>query len=210
MKDEKQTKEKLLAAAKEEFLDKGYMKASLREICQKAGVTTGALYFFFHDKEDLFAALVEKPLQQLITTITSHYSEELTYIDKLVNLPPKMTEDMEVNLMVLNMIYDQYDYFVLLVLRSQGSKFQTCIEDLVDMSAKHYRLVADFTSEALGVPKLADFDIHWFTHVQIDSYVYYLTHKRSREDAIRHSQVLMKFLYAGWFSMFEKPSTDEV
>ena len=58
MKNEKETRTKLLASAKKEFLTKGYMQASLRSICQNAGVTTGALYFFFQDKEDLFVALV--------------------------------------------------------------------------------------------------------------------------------------------------------
>lgn len=55
-------KERLLASAKEEFLAHGFKNASLRKICAKAGVTTGALYFFFRNKEELFAAIVEKPL----------------------------------------------------------------------------------------------------------------------------------------------------
>ena len=43
MSDEKATREKLMEYARQEFLEKGYMKASLRSICKKAGVTTGAL-----------------------------------------------------------------------------------------------------------------------------------------------------------------------
>ncbi len=53
MDDSKETKERLLESALAEFSEKGYMKASLRKICAGAGVTTGALYFFFNDKEDL-------------------------------------------------------------------------------------------------------------------------------------------------------------
>ena len=34
---------KILDCAKAEFLEKGYMNASLRQICANAGVTTGAL-----------------------------------------------------------------------------------------------------------------------------------------------------------------------
>lgn len=51
MKEEKETKERLLISAKKEFVEKGYLQASLRNICKNAGVTTGALYFFFQDKE---------------------------------------------------------------------------------------------------------------------------------------------------------------
>ena len=48
-----ETKIHLIQCAKKEFMEKGFAGASLRGICQKAGVTTGALYFFFQDKDDL-------------------------------------------------------------------------------------------------------------------------------------------------------------
>ena len=56
------TKERLLQSGKEEFLQHGFQNASLRRICANAGVTTGALYFFFRNKEDLFGSIVGKPL----------------------------------------------------------------------------------------------------------------------------------------------------
>ena len=53
MKEYRQeSRTKLLNCAKEEFLAMGFEKASLRRICQKAGVTTGAVYFFFRNKEE--------------------------------------------------------------------------------------------------------------------------------------------------------------
>ena len=35
---------RIIESAKEEFLQKGFLDASLQEICKNAGVTTGALY----------------------------------------------------------------------------------------------------------------------------------------------------------------------
>jgi len=63
MNEEAKTREKLLEAAKADFLENGYRNASLRRICKNAGVTTGALYFFFENKEALLNALIEQPLQ---------------------------------------------------------------------------------------------------------------------------------------------------
>ena len=60
-----ETRKELLKCAKEEFMDKGFMGASLRNICQKAGVTTGALYFFFKDKDDLFCNVVGHMMDRL-------------------------------------------------------------------------------------------------------------------------------------------------
>ena len=71
MGDELETREKLLESAMAEFSENGYMKASLRKICADAGVTTGALYFFFKNKNDLFKAIVDEPLKELcISTMT--------------------------------------------------------------------------------------------------------------------------------------------
>ena len=71
-----ETKERLLACAKKEFVEKGYAKASLRAICREAGVTTGALYFFFQDKDDLFCSLVSHVLIRVRELIAAHRETE--------------------------------------------------------------------------------------------------------------------------------------
>ncbi|MDK4688632.1 TetR family transcriptional regulator [Kingella negevensis] len=55
-----QTRQHLLNAALEVFYRVGVTRASLNEIAQEAGVTRGALYWHFKNKEDLFAALFEQ------------------------------------------------------------------------------------------------------------------------------------------------------
>ena len=76
MKNDKETRERLLISAKQEFLENGYMRASLRNICKNAGVTTGALYFFLQDKEDLIASLEQEPLDKVYKSMNQHYQEE--------------------------------------------------------------------------------------------------------------------------------------
>ena len=78
MENEKENKKRLLECALKEFSEKGYMKASLRNICKEDGVTTGAMYFFFKDKDDLFASLVTGPLSKLEELIKLHFEEEYT------------------------------------------------------------------------------------------------------------------------------------
>ncbi len=48
----------ILSAAMQEFLEKGFKSASLRNIVKTASVTTGAFYGYYDSKEDLFEALV--------------------------------------------------------------------------------------------------------------------------------------------------------
>lgn len=57
--EEADTKRRLVAAATDEFFACGYSGASLRQICSRAGVTTGALYFFFENKQDLLRSVID-------------------------------------------------------------------------------------------------------------------------------------------------------
>ena len=59
MDEETSTLEQIQQAAVQEFLDKGFLGASLRQIVKNAGVTTGAFYGYFSSKEALFASIVE-------------------------------------------------------------------------------------------------------------------------------------------------------
>jgi len=55
----KRTRDKLLAAAEAEMLDKGYPGTTVDEICDRAGVSKGSFYHFFPTKEDLGLAVLE-------------------------------------------------------------------------------------------------------------------------------------------------------
>lgn len=56
-RNENNTLDDILSAAKAEFSEKGFQSASLRRIVKNAGVTTGAFYGYFKSKEELFDAL---------------------------------------------------------------------------------------------------------------------------------------------------------
>jgi AcrR family transcriptional regulator len=57
-----QTRERLLAAAREVFARSGFHGASVEEIASHAGFSTGALYSNFDGKEDLFLVLMEREI----------------------------------------------------------------------------------------------------------------------------------------------------
>ena len=55
----KATRGKLLAAAEKVFAEQGYDGAKLSDIAEEAGVSVGAVYFRFKDKDALFQAIAE-------------------------------------------------------------------------------------------------------------------------------------------------------
>lgn len=67
-----QTRQELLHAALETFYHNGVTNTSLQAIAEQAGVTRGALYWHFKNKEDLFDALFEQhftPFMQQIERV---------------------------------------------------------------------------------------------------------------------------------------------
>jgi AcrR family transcriptional regulator len=63
------TRADLLTAARATFAERGFAEASLTEIAQRAGATTGALYHHFADKRALFAAVAEDIEAELLDHI---------------------------------------------------------------------------------------------------------------------------------------------
>lgn len=58
----------ILDGAKRCFLSLGFEASSMNEITTEAGVSKGTLYVYFQDKEDLFAALIDREKSAVMST----------------------------------------------------------------------------------------------------------------------------------------------
>ena len=65
-RDKTEAHEKIIAAAVREFMTYGFENASMRRIAAEVGLTVGALYRHFPNKEEMFAALVEPTIDELM------------------------------------------------------------------------------------------------------------------------------------------------
>lgn len=203
MPGEKATREKLIECARQEFLEKGYMKASLRGICKKAGVTTGALYFFFQNKEDLLSAVVEEALGGLMALVQSHFSREISTTARRA-LAGDASEDIQSAKEILHYLYQHYDIVLILLSKSQGSVYETILDQFVDVLEQHYDKLTEQISAAMGVPKPDSYILHWTSHMQIDAFVHLLTHEREEEKALKHIEQIVAYLVAGWVGAFAR------
>lgn len=215
MKVDRETKEKLLESAKNEFLEKGYMKASLRKICADAGVTTGALYFFFRSKEDLFAAIVKSPLDTLTDVLTKHFAEDV----EIMSAPGfaeqySHKDDKEheiIGAALVHHIYQNYDAFMLLLTKAQGSRFENCVDELVELIEKSYKEMAYKMAAQNPDCQVNEYMRHWFTHMNVDAFIHLLTHEKDEQNAICYMKQIMDYLVKGWMEMILMPKekTDE-
>ena len=63
------TRDALIAAARALFAEHGYAGVGTEEVVRRAGVTRGALYHYFRDKQDLFRAVFEQTEAEIMQTI---------------------------------------------------------------------------------------------------------------------------------------------
>lgn len=198
MSDEKDTRENLIKCAKEEFLEKGYLKASLRSICRKAGVTTGALYFFFEDKEDLFGQIVEKPIKLLLDVMLEHYEYERNINEDEIMCEDKGEQDKEAAYIIIKYLYKYYDEFQLVLTKSQGSRYEKFVDEITEVTEKHNKESADRLTNKYGKTPVDDYFIHWFSRMQIGTFVDFITHQKDEKSALNHIDEIIEFMYGGW------------
>ena len=138
MKDDRETKEKLLASAEHEFMEKGYQGASLRNICKNAGVTTGALYFFFKDKDDIFASLVAPVLGSIRTMMEAHMQQELQEVKgELKEGKDDFSDDVYASRRIIHELYQNYDRVQRRITGCWQTHRQRCVELLHRMIIRY-------------------------------------------------------------------------
>lgn len=123
---------RILDSAKEEFLALGFEKASLQRICQRAKVTTGALYKRYRGKDDLFCAVVADTVADLNSILDEKTAVALhTLSDKALIKAWDMDEDYM--MWWFRYLYDRHDGFVLLLKCAEGTSYSNFQHDWVEI-----------------------------------------------------------------------------
>lgn len=191
------TKELLIEAAKKEFLEKGYNKASLRTICANAGVTTGALYFFFENKADLFAAIVDPPLKELKSILIRHFSEDAEQAKKLTSIEDADMDHSKISDLIVGHIYDNYDSFMLLLNASENTVYENVVDEFVDMLD---RSIPAMLTNVRGYTYDENMS-HWMAHISIDAFIHVIQHEKDVNKAKERLSKILNYLVMGWIQL---------
>src|SRR5436190_23105597 len=71
-------REKILAAALEEFSARGFAATRLDDVARRAGVAKGTIYLYFRDKESLFQELVRAMLSPVVGALEAAQRADLS------------------------------------------------------------------------------------------------------------------------------------
>ena len=195
--------ERILASAKEEFLEKGYSDASLRTIAAMADTTTGSIYSRYKDKEGLFGAIVDPVAEHLIELFLE--TQEHFHALEASRQNEMMEECLSVGMLrMVDDIYDHFEEFQILLDASHGTRYTDFVERLVDIETEYTYKYMEAVQVQNETSQLVTEDfIHIMTHAMIESVFEIVRHKMGKEQAYKYVDMLEKYHYGGWNTIFQ-------
>lgn len=189
----------ILITGKNEFLEKGYLGASLRNIAREAGVTTGAFYGYYKSKAELFDALVKEQYDTFLSVYCRAQTEFAGQPDEkqLVSVGEISGQCMEE---LLAYAYDHLDVFRLILCCSEGTKYAGLIDEMVDieMQATH-DYVKVLRRSGKAVPDIDPVLEHILITGMFNAFFEMIIHQMPREQAEVYLREMRTFYTAGWF-----------
>lgn len=200
-KDDQTTLDLIHSAAMQEFLEKGFKSASLRNIVKTAGVTTGAFYGYYGSKEALFEALVGEQYDYLLGCFCQAQKD-------FAELPPEKQPDSlgttsgECMYDMLLYAYDHLNEFKLILCHSEGTRFSKLIDEMVEIETKGTH---DYLKvlEKLGRPSppIDERLEHILITGMFNTYFELIIHEMPLEKAMYYLQEMQNFYTAGWMKI---------
>ena len=195
------TLERIHQAARKEFLDKGFQKASLRQIVQEAGVTTGAFYGYYHSKEQLMEGLVGEQYD----TVMSCYRKAQTDFQLLA--PAQQQQQLteisgECMFWILDYMYRYPEEFQLILCCCQGTRFDHLIDEMVEIEADGTHAYQDVLRQ-LGRPSphIDPSLEHILITGMFHTFFELIIHEMPLKDAENYVREMRAFYTAGWMKI---------
>ncbi len=174
---------RLLDCAKEEFLDKGFQNASIRDIAKKADTSPRAVYTRFADKEGLFAAIVEPVVDEFLDFFQDSGNVFWEEQAKATDAPEFSSDSIKIYIQMIDFVYDHVDEFELILRCSEGTRYSGFIEQLTIINCRH---IEEYHKEKnIHVPNFEAMMklLHMLTHSFYAGLFEPLSHRMGRDEA---------------------------
>lgn len=195
------TLESLQQAAMQEFLDKGFLGASLRQIVKNAGVTTGAFYGYFSSKEALFAALVEPHAAALM----GRFMEAQISFAEL----PESEQPEHMGIDSSDCIHWMVEYICahrepvkLLICRAEGTSYEHFVHNMVEVEVEStLRYTEVLRRLGRNVPEISPSLCHIIASGMFNGLFEIVIHDMPRDQALRDVEQFRDFYTGGWLKL---------
>ncbi len=196
-KDKTDTHEKIIRAAREEFMEKGFEQASMRSIAGRVGMSAAGLYRHFEDKEALFSALVEPALRACHAWAETRKALDYAYLDE--DTLYKMWDGRGETGLILDVVYPEFEAFKLLICRCEGTKYASFLHDMVMLEQKETLAFMDAArKKGFPVKEVREEELHLLLSAYVNALFEVVVHDFPQEEAKHYLKTFQEFFYPGW------------
>jgi len=202
MKDD-EIKVRIAQVAKQEFLELGYVDASMRNISAKAGLTTGSLYNRFRDKAELFEYIVGDSVKEVLEkfeSFNSAYSVE-QYRDKM---DVDDEYDNSAIKFLIDKMFDNYDSFDLIINKGVGSPYEDFMNSLIVVATENTKNYVLAHKSNVVDASVAEDLTHLLNVALFDAIAEIFRKHYTKNEADFYMKNIFVFYNAGWNGILDK------
>ena len=196
-KDELNTRAKILRAAKQEFFTNGFADTNVRTIAEKAGVTTGALYNLFDNKDGIFEALVSGVFDEFLAIVTHHdvfgaenFGMKTSDLSAIIELSQRRF------LRMVDFFYDNWDAMKLIVCCSKGSSYEHIFDKAIDVTERE--TLQWLKQDGVKMSRRIRFFIHVMVTSHFENLKEIFYHNLKKSEAVEYILDFNVYHCAGW------------
>ena len=194
-RDKTRSHQKVLEAAREEFMEYGYENASMRRIGQRCDMTAAGLYRHCKDKAGLFGELVIPSIEKVDAWLEAHIRRSIRAMEE-DNID--LWRDSEIDMM-RDLIYPNMEDYRLLLTKAQGSPYENFLHDLTQ---KHQDRMLSFLpmlrERGYALRPIDPKELHLLVSAYTTAMFEPVVHGYSKEEAFRCLETLETFFLPGW------------
>ena len=201
-RDKTANHEKIVEAAFEEFKKYGFEDASMRRIADACGMSASGLYKHFPGKEEMFTSLVKPALDGLMNLY--HQIEEEYFDDLSQNGRADVSDSKGELVRAMEVIYDHYDEFELIICKSKDSIYENFKHDIANLEEKvTLRYMDEIRKKGIHVKDINQKEFHLLVTACIEALFQTVTHGFSKEEALHFAKTVQNFYGPAWKAFFE-------
>lgn len=194
MKEE--VRQKILTAAREEFLRCGFEDASIRTIAASAKTAKSNVYNYYKDKDALFTAVLEPTVSSIRQGLEVAFASAGTATGSYT-----MDSQGEYMQIVVAFVATHVEDVSLLLFRAGGSSLAGFKGEVID---GYTDMLAGWFAEAMPGREPSRLFLRCVASFYVTSVEQMILERPSRQKAMEYMDEFLKFVYGGWSSVMKQ------
>lgn len=182
--------ESIISAARKEFLESGYLNASLRKISADCNVSTHTIYTRFKDKEGLLDAVVSESAEGL-RQIYESAVDEVKPEDSVSEAEKKSDDGTE---KFLTFVYEHFEDFKIIICKAAGTKYEDYMNQLIKKEEESYKRILGQIGKN---KKVSDFFYHFRASTGFNTIAEVVAHDLTLQEARGFMKLQEIYNYGG-------------